>query len=214
MKRVLHASVMLVLCAGSAAADQTVIANYNAVRPIFWDNLYANGGFTLYCAQPFSRKLGLDIEHVYPASWMLALFPNCTSRSQCRSTEPRFNHMEADLHNLWPARCGTNRSRSNRTFGEVTGELRDFGAMCDFEVDTNNDVAEPPPAVRGEIARSVFYMHSEYQLPINATLLPLLKTWNNDDPPSAEERRRNDAIQAIQNTRNSFIDQPALGDAL
>jgi deoxyribonuclease-1 len=45
--------------------------------------------------------------------------------------------MEADLHNLFPARAGTNGARSNFTFGEVANEPREFGLQCDFEIDTN-----------------------------------------------------------------------------
>ncbi len=43
----------------------------------------------------------------------------CTSRNQCRQTNARFDHMEVDLHNLFPGRSGTNRARSDRTFGDV-----------------------------------------------------------------------------------------------
>ncbi len=88
----------------------------------------------------------------------------CTSRGQCRQTNARFNRMEADLHNLFPARSGTNRARSDRTFGEVAGEPREFGTTCGFEVDIDNDVAEPPPGARGDVARAIFYMHQEYGL--------------------------------------------------
>ena len=194
-------------------ADQTQISNYNAARPIFWNQLYSGGGFTLYCAQPFSRKLGLEIEHVYPAGWMVQHL-GCSSRRACQQNVPRFNRMEADLHNLFPSRSGTNRARSNRSFGEVANEPREFGTTCDFEVDTVNDIAEPPLDARGDVARAIFYMHQEYGLPIQAGLLSILKVWNQEDPPGAEERRRNDAIERLQDTRNPFIDQPGLGNTL
>ena len=122
--------------------------------------------------------------------------------------------MEADLHNLYPARAGTNGARSNHTFGEVSGERREFGMSCDFEVDTTNDVAEPSPRARGNVARVIFYMHQEYGLPIEATLLPVLKVWNANDLPDGEERRRNNEIEALQGTRNTFIDDPSLADPL
>ena len=63
--------------------------------------------------------------------------------------------MEAELHNLFPARSGTNRPRSDRTYGDVPGEPREFGTTCDFEVDTDNDVAEPPPDAGGDMARNL-----------------------------------------------------------
>ncbi len=212
MKRVILCAALLTV-ASPAAADQTTIPNYNTARGIFWSQLYPSGGFTLYCAQPFFRKLGLEVEHVYPAGWMVAHL-GCTSRNQCRQIIASFSHMEADLHNLFPARSGTNRARSDFTFGEVAGEPREFGTTCDVEVDTENDVSEPPPDARGDIARAIFYMHQEYQLPIDATLLPVLQVWNLADPPTTEDRRRNDAIEALQGTRNQFIDQPGLGNQL
>ena len=213
MRRVVTTFALIAAVATPALGDQTTIPNYNAARTIFWEQLYPSGGFTLYCGQPFFRKLGLQVEHVYPASWMAAHL-GCGSRTACRANTPRFNLMEADLHNLYPARAGTNGARSNFTFGEVQGEPREFGETCDFEIDTDNRIAEPPPSARGDIARAVFYMHREYGLPIDQGLLPILKTWNRDDLPNSEERRRNDTIEASQGTRNPFIDQPGLGNSL
>ncbi len=209
MKRVILCAALLTIAA-PAAADQTTIPT---ARGIFWSQLYPSGGFTLYCAQPFFRNLGLEVEHVYASSWMVDHL-GCTSRTQCRQTNARFNRMEADLHNLFPARAGANRARCNFMFGEVAGEPREFGTTCDFEVDIDNDVAEPPPDARGDVARAIFYMHQEYGLPIEATLLPVLQVWNLADPPTTVERQRNDAIEALQGTRNPFIDQPGLGGGL
>ena len=76
------------------------------------------------------------------------------------------------------------------------------------------EAAEPPPAARGDVARAIFYMHDEYELPIDATLLPVLQVWNMADPPTTVEQHRNDAIEALQGTRNLFVDQPGLGNGL
>ncbi len=64
MKRVILCAALLTVAA-PAAADQATIPNYNAARGIFWSQFYAGGGFTLDCAQPFFRNLGLEVEHVY-----------------------------------------------------------------------------------------------------------------------------------------------------
>jgi deoxyribonuclease-1 len=205
--------VMVLASITTARADQTKIPGYDQTRPIFWDQLYPDGGFTLYCAQPFTRRIGLHVEHVYPASWMVDHI-GCSSRKACRANSPRFNLMEADLHNLYPARAGTNGARSNMIFGEVPGEAREFGNTCDFEIDTVKKIAEPPPEARGNVARSIFYMHQEYGLPIDQALLLILKAWNLEDPPDSEEWRRNDAVDGLQGTRNTFVDQPGLGDQL
>jgi deoxyribonuclease-1 len=36
--------------------------------------------------------------------------------------------------------------------------------------------------------------------------IELMKRWDSQDPPDAAERTRNDWIEAIQGTRNRFID--------
>ena len=216
MKRYNLLLVLLILLFGTHSfADQTVIDNFNRSKTVFWNNLYPTGGHTLYCNQPFAGHAGLDVEHVYAASWM-GQHLGCGNRTQCRqhtTHSTRFNHMEADLHNLYPAMAGLNRTRSNNTFGEIPGEARSLLA-CDFESDNATDVTEPRPGARGDIARAIFYMHQEYGLPIDANLLPLLQQWNNTDLPDTYEIWRNDAINRLQGTRNLFIDNPTLGNSL
>ncbi len=215
MKALAILFLVLVLAPVSVLADQTTIANFNASKTIFWRDLYPTGGHTLYCNQPFAGHSGLDVEHVYPASWM-GTHLGCGNRAACRAHAThgtRFNHMEADLHNLFPAMAGLNRTRSDNSFGIIAGKARSLLA-CDFESDSANDITEPRPGARGDIARAIFYMHSEYQLPIDATLLPLLQGWNHDDPPDTYEIWRNDTISRLQGTRNQFIDNSALGDGL
>ncbi len=68
-------------------------------------------------------------------------------------------------------------------------------------------------SVKGEIARSLFYMHAEYGLSLR-DMLPMLKRWNEEDPPNAHERQRNDTIEELQGIRNSFIDDPTLAGSL
>jgi hypothetical protein len=53
-------------------------------------------------------------------------------------------------------------------------------------------------------------MHTEYGAPIDESMADLLRRWHCEDPPSAQERRRNDIIEAIQATRNPFVDNPRI----
>ena len=137
---------LLVVC-GSALADQTQIANYNRARELHWRELYPQGSWTLYCGERFADRTGLNVEHLYAASWMGAHL-GCGTRRQCRQTNARFNRMEADLHNLYPSLASVNRARSNYLFANIAGEVREFG-QCDFERSTANRVAEPRPVARG-----------------------------------------------------------------
>jgi deoxyribonuclease-1 len=113
------------------------------------------------------------------------------------------------MHNLYPSRQDINSARSSYAYGVIKGEKRYFG-KCDFEVNKYKRRAEPRPKVRGNIARAMFYMQQKYGLTIFKKQGELLKQWHRQDPPDAEERRRNDAIEQIQGSRNQFIDQPGL----
>lgn len=201
-----------------AIADQTVIPDYDTARDeFFWDDLYRGGGETLYCEESVrgpSRRF--NVEHVYPASWMKEA-GGCAgqSRRECRRNSPRFNLMEADLHNLYPALADINRDRNNYPFAILPGSAT---GRCDFEVRDRQRLVEPTPTARGNIARAVFYMKAEYGASIEPPFgtsveqEPLLKAWHCSDPVDDEERRRNDDIDRIQGTRNPFIDNPGLVD--
>ncbi len=195
-----------------AFPDQTQIPNYPKARALLWEHVYLSGGWTLYCGERFEERTGLDAEQIYPASWM-AGYLGCGTPDHCRQTSERFNRMEADLHNLYAARTDITSARSNYLFGLIEGELREFGE-CDFERDTSSRFAEPRPIARGNIARSIFYMHAEYGLPIDTRMVDLLKEWNRADPPSCHEMRRNNIIEELQGTRNLFIDHPKRVDDL
>jgi deoxyribonuclease-1 len=197
-----------------AEAGQTRIPDYETARGLFWYELYGGGGETLYCGRPFraGERRGLNVEHVYPMSWVTREL-RCGDRKQCQLRSAEFNRIEADLHNLYPSESATNDARGSFRFGYVPGEARRFGA-CDFEVDEYARVAEPRPASRGEIARAMFYMSETYGLKIFASSGRLLQQWHFEDPPNEEERRRNDRIEQLQGTRNTFIDHPERARAL
>ncbi|MFT6100875.1 MAG: deoxyribonuclease-1 [Arenicella sp.] len=188
------------------------IKDYKTARPLLWSVVYRNGGETLYCGERFDsqHRKGYNVEHVFPMSWATNGL-NCGKRKQCRARSEEFNRIEADLHNLFPSRSDVNQDRSSHRFGDVPGESRRYGSKCDFEVSERNRVAEPVPDKRGEVARAMFYMADRYK-PEGLVLFKkqalLLEGWHRADPPSDEERRRNDVIETLQGNRNLFIDSP------
>lgn len=196
------------------AAGQQFFHSYFDALPVFWQRIYPNGGRTLYCNEKFAayHGRGINIEHVFPMAWVMRE-EGCRSRKQCRETSPRFNRIEADMHNLYPARADINRVRSSFPFGEIAGEKREFG-RCDFEFHPRQRVVEPRPASRGNIARALFYMHETYGLTLYRRQAALMKKWNRADPPDDEERRRNALIAKHQGVRNRFIDNPEAAEAL
>lgn len=204
------AALLAACLSPDVSAYKKPVGEYFNILPLFWSRVYPDGGETLYCGRRFGRHKGrsINIEHVFPMSWTLKRF-GCRDRDQCRRISPEFNRIEADMHNLYPAIGEINQARSSYAFDMIDGERRNFG-RCDFEIDQHRHRAEPRPASRGNIARAMFYMHDKYGLTIFKQQGELLKQWHREDPPDAEERRRNDAIEKVQGTRNPFIDRPGL----
>ena len=198
----------------AVTAQQDRIPDYEQARSLFWNALYDKGGKTLYCGKTFSSKhrSGLNIEHVFPMSWVSNAL-DCGTRKQCRNSSELFNRIEADLHNLYPSRQDVNDARASFRFGMLPGKQTRFND-CDFEVDAGRRVVEPRAASRGEIARAMFYMQEEYGLPVFRKHGELLKKWHFQDRPSKHEKWRNDRIEQIQGTRNIFVDEPGLVDLI
>lgn len=182
------------------------IPDYETARKVFWKKLYNEGGKTLYCGKKLKSTYnkGVNIEHVFPASW-IAYTLRCGKRKQCRLNSPQFNLIEADLHNLYPARSDINKARSNYRFAIIPGEQRAFG-RCDFEFDESHRTAEPAPVARGRIARAMLYMADEYDLYLKKNLEQLLRDWDKKYPPEPVEYKRNDRIETLQGNRNTYID--------
>ncbi len=212
---------LLILPANPYAGGKAVIPNYDTAREkYFWKELYPNAGKSLYCDIPVSElrsKKKHSIAHIYPAS-RIAEFYGCETRRNCEHED--FGRTEGDLHNLWPANRRVISSRGDLVFNEIDDEKKAwrFRKVCkDFEK-TNAygktpGYVEPQDRVKGEIARSLFYMHTEYGLPLMG-MLPMLKKWNKQDPVDDHERWRNDKIEEIQETRNPFIDDSTKADGL
>lgn len=181
---------------------------------------YAGEGETLYCEKRFKnggsverKKHKLSIEHAYPADWIAEAF-GCENRDTCRNKT--YKHAEGDLHNLWPALGRINSSRQDLSFGELEGETqRRFTLICkDFERSYGDKaIVEPRDEVKGDLARSVFYMMDSYCMTPKSNLSPMavLSEWHELDPPDAHEKWRNDQIEIIQGTRNHWIDEPDQG---
>jgi endonuclease I len=126
-------------------------------------------------------------EHIWPQSLLGVDAENSTANEA------------SDLHNLAPADPGTNSSRGNKYYADATTTVS----------------YAPRAAVRGDIARSLFYMivmydqytlvdgePGLYQMGDRATLIQ----WFYDDPVSAFEIARNNVIYSYQNNRNPFVD--------
>ncbi|GAA0430018.1 hypothetical protein Aca07nite_38630 [Actinoplanes capillaceus] len=126
-----------------------------------------------------------------------------------------------DLHHLRPEDVTINALRGNKDFD--AGGTAVSGAAGNY---TDADSWEPRAAIKGDVARMVFYMAVRYEggdswanLELNNSTangsnpylgkLSTLLAWHTQDPPTAAERARNQVIYvSYQRNRNPFIDHP------
>jgi len=132
-----------------------------------------------------------------------------------------------DAHHIRPTDASVNSSRGNLDF-DMGGSLVPETTGCYKD----GDSFEPRDAVKGDVARMIFYMATRYDgsdgVPnlevvdqVNTSPNPRhgklsqLILWNAQDPPDAFEMNRNDVIYYnYQNNRNPFIDHPEYVDAI
>lgn len=158
-------------------------------------------------AQP-TRAARIEWEHVVPAH----NFGNARQcwqkggRKNCQKTDPLFNEMEADMHNLVPSVGEINADRSNYRYRVLKGTPLQHG-KCEFRVDFKRRAVEPRDAVKGQAARIYFYMHDRYKLKMSSSQRKLFTAWNKQYPVSQWELERDRRIQKIIGHSNPFIQE-------
>lgn len=126
-------------------------------------------------------------------------------RKCCVRIDPKFSQMEADLHNIRPVPGEINGDRSNFQYGIITKQIQNYGT-CKFKVDFSIRLAEPREEIRGDIARTYFYMEERYGIKISSKKRKLFTIWDKNDPPDAWEIERNSRVEKIQGNSNPFIE--------
>ncbi len=182
-----------------------------------WDMYSDNPGGTPPYEFTFSQNCGnystegdcWNREHSWPQSWF-------------NSSSP----MVSDLFHVYPTDGKVNGWRSNYPYGEVSNPTittLNGGKLgpCSFP-GYSGTVFEPIDEYKGDFARTYFYMCTRYytedsgwqtnDMITGANLKPwavdLLKKWHQQDPVSAKEIARNNAVYGIQGNRNPYIDHP------
>lgn len=168
-----------------------------------------------------ARAKRVEAEHVFPAAWFgntrkcwrePAAFPGCITRKGdvvsgrecCERIDPVFAAAHNDLFNLFPANGYVNGQRSDYKWGMVDGGER-FGD-CEIRVDASQRLVQPPSAVRGDIARTMFYMRDVYRFRLSRQDEQLFIAWNNADPPDYWEIERERRIKQIQGRGNRYVE--------
>lgn len=156
-------------------------------------------------------------EHSFPQAWFGA------------GQLPMFS----DLHHVFPTDGFTNAKHDNNPYSEVGNAT--WTSVNGSKLGNNSfpgftgTVFEPINEYKGDFARAMLYMVTRYQDRmvawknngnaddiLNGTTYPSLDNWyiklcykwHVQDPPSAKEIARNDAIYALQGNRNPYIDRP------
>ena len=211
--------------------------SFSKAKKIMLKQVYNDHLTTFYCGNPFTarkkvvpsdkytpkranaRAKRIEWEHIVPAENFGRAFkewregdPDCVNnqgkafkgRNCARKKAKAFRYMEADLYNLVPAIGEINGLRSNYRVGMIPGEKRQFGA-CDMEIE--NRTAEPAPEVRGNIARTYFYMNEAYPDKgiVGNSNRKLLEAWDKSDHVDQWECERARRIKKIQGNENFFV---------
>lgn len=194
----------------------------NRVWDIYSDNPTTGSAYNLYfginqCGTYNQESDCYNHEHTWPSTYFNDAFP-----------------MRSDLHQVLPTDGFVNNKRSNFPYGKVTGALS-WTAQNGAKLGKSNtypnytlNVFEPIDSFKGDIARIYFYMSTRYEgedagwsnweMANGATLkdsaIALLMRWHKNDPVSAKEIKRNNAVFTIQNNRNPFVDYPVFADCI
>lgn len=155
-------------------------------------------------------------EHSFPKSWFNDATP-----------------MYTDLFHLYPSDGYVNGKRSNYPFGEVgSASYTSNNGFCKLGNSSfpgyTGVVFEPTDSMKGDFARTYFYMVTAYDDKVagwssehltgnkypalNDWSIAMLLKWSSQDPVGPRERARNEAVYGIQHNRNPFIDHPELAD--
>ncbi len=215
--------ILVESCADKKNCFKQEIPNtYKQARKYLFGDIYLQGRSgnykvkDVYCNQDVGESAGvgpmlipnhqvMNCEHSWPQSRF----------NKRLSTNTQKN----DLHHLFPVNSRANSSRSNHPFGEVNG--RTVNSNCtDSHIgqvnykDESTTSFEPPQEIRGNIARALFYFSTRYELPIGEAQEYYLRRWHKEDPVDEFEMNVNNRIYEIQNSRNPFIDDEDLVDAI
>lgn len=203
-----------------SAFEKTDVKADGSVWDMYSDN---PGGKAAYSFSFHQKRCGTyrregdcyNREHAIPQSWFKGASP-----------------MYSDLFHLYPTDGYVNNRRGNLPLGEVG--IFSWESANGSRVGQNTSgnfvqtVFEPVDEYKGDFARTYFYMVTAYENDvadwrspqiggnsypaIRSWALEMFLRWHREDPVSEKERNRNNAVFAIQNNRNPFIDHPELAE--
>jgi hypothetical protein len=140
----------------------------------------------------------LNTEHTWPQSLGAG-----SGRARC------------DLHHLYPAHESANNVRGSLPFGVPTHAIDwEWNESRRGRNTMNELVFEPPDGHKGNVARSLLYMHVTYDLFLDPAYEAMLQDWSALDPVDADERARTLDIADEQGKVNALVACPHLVEQL
>lgn len=227
----------------STSFDTWDAYQYTDVRPaspnIIWDMYsdrpssspaYTYTLFTSQCGTSAAEGDCYSREHCFPKSWW---------GGADNATNPQYT----DLHHLFPADQYVNNKKNNYPIGKVNPTAVSWTSTNGSKVGNcgitgyTGFVFEPIDEYKGDFARAYLYIITRYKdqvsswVTANSTtqisdlitgnqyktwFLNMLIDWSTNDPVSAKEISRNNAIyyQTPQHNRNPFVDHPEYVSAI
>ncbi|OAB29100.1 Por secretion system C-terminal sorting domain-containing protein [Flavobacterium fryxellicola] len=196
--------------------DGTILDMYSE-KPAGTDPYSYTAGTTQRCGTYSVEGDCYNREHIIPQSTFNSAAP-----------------MVSDAHFITPTDGKVNGQRSNYPHGPVTSptwtSLNGSKLGASTLSGYTGPIFEPINEFKGDIARMYFYFATRYENTVagysyamfnnssnqvfTTAFLNLLITWHNQDPVSAREIARNNAIFAIQKNRNPYIDHPEYVQAI
>lgn len=196
--------------------DGTILDMYSE-KPAGTDPYSYTAGTTQRCGTYSVEGDCYNREHIIPQSTFNSAAP-----------------MVSDAHFITPTDGKVNGQRSNYPHGPVTSptwtSLNGSKLGASTLSGYTGPIFEPINDFKGDIARMYFYFATRYENTVagysyamfnnssnqvfTTAFLNLLITWHNQDPVSAREIARNNAIFAIQKNRNPYIDHPEYVQAI
>jgi endonuclease I len=196
--------------------DGTILDMYSE-KPSTTDPYNYTSGSTQRCGTYSVEGDCYNREHIIPQSVFNSAAP-----------------MVSDAHFITPTDGKVNGQRSNYphgTVGTATWTSLNGSKLGSSSVSGySGTVFEPINEFKGDIARMYFYFATRYENTVSGysyamfngtsnqvfttAFLNLLLTWNAQDPVSAREIARNNAIYTRQNNRNPYIDHPEYVQAI
>ena len=196
--------------------DGTILDMYSE-KPSGTDPYNYTSGSTQRCGTYSAEGDCYNREHIIPQSVFNEAAP-----------------MVSDAHFITPTDGKVNGIRSNYPHGTVasasTTTLNGGKLGSSSVAGYSGTVFEPINEFKGDIARMYFYFATRYENTVSGYSFPMfngtpnqvfttaflntLLAWNAQDPVSAREIARNNAIYTRQNNRNPYIDHPEYVQAI